>query len=100
MRRLDDNLAVRESPDGGTVMCVHCGTEIGPLAGGEFVTALARRDAAPSEAGPHIWPDPEEYVDAEIVFRQLLCPGCLTAVHSRVVPADHPLPADEYRGWA
>jgi N-methylhydantoinase B len=32
-RRLDDHLAVRESPDGGTVGCVHCGTEIGPLAG-------------------------------------------------------------------
>jgi N-methylhydantoinase B len=99
-RRLDDNLAVRESPAGGTVVCVHCGTEIGPLAGSAFVAALARREVAPTEAGPHIWHDPLEYVDAEIVFRQLCCPGCLTAVNSRVVPVDHPLPADEYRSWA
>ncbi|MFG2304701.1 hydantoinase B/oxoprolinase family protein [Actinacidiphila glaucinigra] len=99
-RRLDDNLALHETPDGGTVVCVHCTTEIGPLAEGAFVEALARREVAPAEAGPHIWHDPSEYVDAEIVFRQLCCPGCLTAVNSRVVPVDHPLPADHYKGWA
>lgn len=99
-RRLDDNLAVRDSPDGGTVVCVHCGTEIGPLAEGSFIAGLARRESAPAEAGPHIWPDPLEYVDAGVVFRQLFCPGCLTAVHSRVVPVGHPLPADYYRRWA
>ncbi|MGI5227921.1 hydantoinase B/oxoprolinase family protein [Actinoallomurus sp. CA-142502] len=98
-RRLDDNLAVLESPDGGTVVCTHCGTGIGPLAGGAFVAALARRDAAPADAGPHIWRDPSVYVDAEIVFRQLFCPGCLTAVYSRVVPVHHPLPDDDYRSW-
>jgi N-methylhydantoinase B len=97
-RRLDDHLAVRESPDGGTVGCVHCGTEIGPLAGSAYVAALARRESAPTEAGPHSWHDPLEYVDAKILFRQLCCPGCLTAVHSRVVPVGHPLPADDYRG--
>jgi len=96
VRRLDDNLAVLAN---GTVACVHCGTEIGPLAGGAFFASLARRDAAPTEAGPHIWHDPLEYVDAEVVFRQLFCPGCLTAVHSRVVPVEHPLPVDEYRHW-
>lgn len=96
-RRLDDNLVVLDS---GTVVCVHCGTEVGPLEGGAFVAGLARRDAAPTEAGPHIWHDPLEYVDAEIVFRQLLCPGCLTAVHSRVVPVDHPVPVDDYRSWS
>ncbi|SFN54223.1 hydantoinase B/oxoprolinase family protein [Actinomadura madurae] len=100
MRRLDDNLAVLETAEGGVVVCVHCGTRIGPLARGAFVAALARRDAHPTEAGPHIWHDPSEYVDAEVVFRQLFCPGCLTAVNSRVVPADHPLPQDEYRNWA
>jgi 2-polyprenyl-6-methoxyphenol hydroxylase-like FAD-dependent oxidoreductase len=96
VRRLDDNLAMLA---GGTVVCVHCGTKIGPLEGGAFVAGLARRDSAPTEAGPHIWHDPVEYVDAEVVFRQLFCPGCLTAVYSRVVPVDHPLPVDEYRSW-
>jgi N-methylhydantoinase B len=28
-------------------------------------------------------------VDDEVVFRQLTCPGCLTAVYSGVVPAAH-----------
>jgi N-methylhydantoinase B len=76
------------------------GTEIGPLDGGGFVAALARRDAPPADAGPHIWRDPSVYVDGEVVFRQLFCPGCLTAVYSRVVPVDHPLPDDDYRSWA
>jgi N-methylhydantoinase B len=40
------------------------------------------------------------YVDAEVVFRQLCCPGCLTAVYSRVVPVDHRLPDDDYRSWS
>jgi N-methylhydantoinase B len=91
---------VLESPGGGTVVCVHCGTRIGPLADGAYVASLARREVAPAEAGPHIWHDPSQYVDAEVVFRQLCCPGCLTAVDSRVVPADHPLPVHHYRGWA
>jgi N-methylhydantoinase B len=98
-RRLDDNLATVESQQGRTVVCVHCGTPIGPVEDCAYVAALARRDAAPSKAGPHIWPDPSVYVDAEIVFRQLFCPGCLTAVYSRVVPVDHPLPNDDYRTW-
>lgn len=99
-RRLDDNLAVLDTAAGKAVACTHCGTELGPLEGGAYVTALARRDAPPTEAGPHIWRDPSVYVDAEVVFRQLFCPGCLTAVYSRVVPVEHPLPDDDYRSWA
>jgi N-methylhydantoinase B len=99
-RRLDDNLAVMDTADGGMVVCGHCGTSIGPVAGGAFVSSLGRRDAAPELAGPHIWRDPSVYVDAEVVFRQLFCPGCLTAVWSRVVPVDHPLPDDVYRAYA
>ena len=50
----------------------------------------------PAAAGPHVWPDPSDYVDQEIVFRQLLCPGCFTAVYSRVAPRSHPLPEEFY----
>jgi N-methylhydantoinase B len=99
-RRLDDNLAVLDTPAGRIVSCTHCDTAIGHLDRGDFVAALARRDAPPTDAGPHIWHDPSVYVDADVVFRQLFCPGCLTAVHSRVVPVDHPLPDDDYRSWA
>ncbi|MCS7476785.1 hydantoinase B/oxoprolinase family protein [Umezawaea endophytica] len=98
-RRLDDNLAVVDSADGPSVACAHCGTVIGPLADGAFFSSLARRDAPPSEAGPHIWSDPSVYTDVPIVFRQLFCPTCLVAVHSRVVPVDHPLPADVFRSF-
>lgn len=98
-RRLDDNLAIVEDGGTRTVACAHCGTLIGRADGGEFVANLARSDRPPSEAGPHIWHDPSVYVDADVVFRQLSCPGCLTAVYSRVVPADHPLPDDVYEAW-
>jgi N-methylhydantoinase B len=95
-RRLDDNLAVVDAAEGRTVGCLHCGTLIGPVADGAFVASLVRSDNPPATAGPHIWADPTVYVDREVVFRQLFCPGCLTAVYSRVVPVDHPLPDDVY----
>jgi N-methylhydantoinase B len=98
--RLDDNLAVVDSASGKSVVCFHCDTVIGPVADGAFVAALAHADSAPTEAGPHIWSDPSVYVDDEIVFRQLFCPGCMTAVYSRVVPVGHPLPDDVYRSFA
>lgn len=99
-RRLDDNFAVVDSPNGGSVFCAHCATVIGPVADGAFVSTLVRTDSLPTEGGPHIWSDPSVYVDDEIVFRQLFCPGCLTVVYSRVVPVGHPLPDDIYRSFA
>lgn len=96
-RVLDDNLAVIDSADGPTVACTHCGTALGAVADGEFFAALAQADAAPTQGGPQIWHDPSVYVDDEVVFRQLFCPGCLTAVYSRVVPVGHALPDDVYR---
>jgi N-methylhydantoinase B len=98
-RRLDDNFAVVDSPDGASVACVHCGEVAGPIADGRFLTSLVRWDAPVTGAGPQIWADPAAYTDAEIVFRRLLCPACLTAVYSRVVPVDHPLPADVFRSF-
>ncbi|MFI7613422.1 hypothetical protein ACIBP6_19545 [Nonomuraea terrae] len=56
-RRRDDNLAVLESPEGGTVVASAAARGIGPLAGGAFVAGPARHDSAPAEAGPHIWHD-------------------------------------------
>ncbi|MBL0885918.1 hydantoinase B/oxoprolinase family protein [Myceligenerans indicum] len=96
--RLDDNLAIVDVDGSETVACTHCGTLIGPAHNSDFVIELIRTDAEPSAAGPHIWHDPSVYVDAEVVFRQLCCPGCATAVYSRVVPVDHPLPEDVYGG--
>lgn len=97
-RQLDDNMAVIRTDGGEIVACLHCGTRIGPLAGSGYVARLARIDAEPAAGGPHIWPDPSVYVDAQVVFRQLCCPGCLAAVYTRVVPIGHPLPDDVYGG--
>jgi len=96
-RVLDDNLAVLETNGAHTVACTHCGTEFGALEDGAFLAALARTDSVPTDGGPQIWHDPTAYTDEEVVFRQLCCPGCLTAVYSRVVPVAHPLPDDVYR---
>ncbi|WP_306204642.1 hydantoinase B/oxoprolinase family protein [Actinoplanes sp. RD1] len=99
-RRLDDNLAVVDTDGGRTVACVHCGELLGPLTDGAYLRQLAQRDAPLGEAGPHIWTDPSAYTDTEVVFRQLFCPSCVTAVYSRVVPVDHPLPTDALRSFA
>ncbi|MEU7813762.1 hydantoinase B/oxoprolinase family protein [Pseudonocardia sp. NPDC049154] len=83
--------------DGATVRCRHCGTGLGTF-GEAYLAALPRLETAPSGAGPHVWADPSTYVDEPVVFRQVLCPGCATALLSQVVPADHPLPADTFAG--
>ena len=80
-RRLDDNLVVLEQRDG----------RVCPLWNRDRARWPGARSSRPwpagtrrrPKAGPHIWHDPLEYVDAEIVFRQLFCPGCLTASFPR-----------------
>jgi len=86
---LDVNVAV----SAGQVLCRHCGTGLGRL-GEPFLAELPRIEASPGTAGPHVWADPSTYVDVPVVFRQVLCPGCATALLSQVVPSDHPLVAD------
>jgi N-methylhydantoinase B len=86
-------LDVNQSLHGRTVRCTHCGTDLGTF-GEAYLAALPRIEGPPSGAGPHVWADPSTYVDVPVVFRQVLCPGCATALASQVVPADHPLPVD------
>ncbi|WP_370588763.1 hydantoinase B/oxoprolinase family protein [Pseudonocardia sp. C8] len=88
--QLDDNQVLGAD---GTVRCRHCGTDLGDL-GEHYLAQLPRVQIPPSGAGPHVWADPSTYIDRDVVFRQVLCPGCATALLSQVVPADHPLPAD------
>jgi N-methylhydantoinase B len=90
-RRLDDNLVQAPAPGGrGTVVaCQHCAEILGSAEPGGTL-ALARYEGPPAEAGPQIIANPADYVDAPVVFRQYCCPSCWTALHSAVVPADHP----------
>ncbi|MDH6288232.1 hydantoinase B/oxoprolinase family protein [Rhodococcus opacus] len=91
-RRIDDNLVIYGNDDDEIVACGHCGQEIGPYSKANYYELLDRFEGPSSNAGPQIWPHPENYVDNEVVFRQLTCPGCATAILSSVVPASHPLP--------
>ncbi|MBJ7289566.1 hydantoinase B/oxoprolinase family protein, partial [Williamsia sp.] len=88
-RRLDDNLAEVSVGDSRVIACAHCGRLLGDDKNGG-VLDLARFEGPSSAAGPQVTSDPTEYVDTAIVFRQLCCPGCWTAIYSGIVPADHP----------
>jgi N-methylhydantoinase B len=85
-RRLDDNLA---EVAGGIVACAHCGHELG-RASADAHLAVAVYEGPSTDAGPQVVSAPTTYVDTQVVFRQLCCPGCYTAIYSNVVPADHP----------
>ena len=83
-RRIDDNLVQA----GTAVACAHCGEQLADTAA-DTELALLRHEGPSTGAGPQILSSPSQYVDDEVVFRQLVCPGCLTAVYSGVVPAAH-----------
>ena len=83
--RLDDNLVA----EGTAVGCAHCGHRLADLTS-DTSLRLAVYEGPSTEAGPQIGSDPSTYVDDEVVFRQLCCPGCWTAVYSGVVPKAHP----------
>jgi N-methylhydantoinase B len=83
-RRLDDNLVIA----GTRVGCAHCGHQLADLSTSSRLE-LAIFEGPSTTAGPQITSDPATYVDDDVVFRQLCCPSCWTAVHSVVVPRDH-----------
>ncbi len=88
-RRLDDNLAEVTIGDTRAIACAQCGRLLGDDKNNATLD-LARFEGPSSTAGPQVTSDPREYVDAPVVFRQLCCPGCWTAIYSGIVPADHP----------
>ncbi|MCF8570416.1 hydantoinase B/oxoprolinase family protein [Gordonia sp. HY002] len=87
-RRIDDNLAQLTVGGVKMIACAHCGQILGDTDSGQLT--LAHYEGPSSDVGPQVISAPEEYVDAEIVFRQQCCPGCFTAVYSGIVPTDHP----------
>lgn len=70
------------------VACGHCGQQRAEL-GTDAELQLSRFDGPSSAAGPSVLSGPGRYVDDEIVFRQLACPGCHAAIYSGIVPKDH-----------
>lgn len=71
--------------DDGALACAHCGhgLEGGPA---DYVSKLPRYETSVDAAGPHIGLDSRTFVDADVVFRQFICPKCATAFHTEVVP--------------
>lgn len=87
-RRINDNLSEVLIGDARVIACTHCGRRLGDTKSGKL--SLAKYEGPSSEAGPQVTSPPSQYIDAEVVFRQQYCPGCLSAVYSGIVPADHP----------
>lgn len=87
VERIDDNVSrIRE--DGKLkVICNHC-SRVLVEDGEEYVPTLARYDGPVAMAGPQVSPESQQYIDAEVTFRQFCCPGCFTAFSTLVVPTD------------
>jgi N-methylhydantoinase B len=79
MTRLNDNVEI----DGGTARCAHCRAVLAE-AGEPFLHRALLRRGDISLAGPHVQPVIPSFVDREVEFRQLLCPGCGTALQTEV----------------
>jgi N-methylhydantoinase B len=88
--QLDDNVVL--DADGST-SCRHCGTALGSRHDGLLARALTR-ERPPSAAGPHIRVPAATFVDRAMVLRHRLCPGCLVALATEIVPVGEP----EWRG--
>jgi N-methylhydantoinase B len=88
-KRIDDNLIAINAGGAKIIACAHCGRELGDPRTGPALN-LAEFEGPTSLAGSQVTANPGFYVDDEVVFRQLCCPGCWTAIYSGVVPATHP----------
>lgn len=77
-RLIDDNLV---SGDDARVACRHCGQVLGD-ADNQLHLAAISGDSA--QAGAGVRTSPDVFVDDPVTFQQLLCPSCLTAVHTTI----------------
>jgi len=87
-RRLDDNLVEVDTDESPVVACRHCGRTLGDT--DSRVLRLARYQGPSEAAGRQVTSAPGLYVDSDVTFRQLCCPGCWTAIYSGIVPSEHP----------
>ncbi|HET6733388.1 hydantoinase B/oxoprolinase family protein [Mycobacterium sp.] len=81
---LNVNVAVHTTDSGDVVVCKHCGHEIG-TASAEPLEGLTLREGPITEAGPGVLGQATDYVDQALIFHQLSCPRCATAMHTSVV---------------
>jgi N-methylhydantoinase B len=55
--------------------CSSCAELLGP-ANANFKLAACYRDLSPPQVDSHLYPDPAQFGDADIILRQYFCPGC------------------------
>src|SRR5262249_50928460 len=67
--------------------CAACGELLGSEAE-DFKAAAAVYDRNPAEVDPAIYPEPSQFCDEQIVFRQTLCPGCGELFNTEVCKAE------------
>lgn len=76
--------------DDGSLACAHCthALEGGPT---DYVSRLPHYESTVDAAGPQVFAGSRVFVDADVIFRQYICPGCATAFLTEVVPVgrDH-----------
>jgi N-methylhydantoinase B len=85
LKEVDENVIIAEKDGNQVLKCAHCGYIIAD-ADQNYPDHLLFYEGSVSEAGPQIYPHPEHYVDAKVVFRQYYCPGCYIAFITQVVP--------------
>ena len=83
--RVNENIGRRIEGDTQVLFCTHCGQELSGNAD-DYLSKLPIYEGPLTEAGPQVFADSKEFVDAPVVFRQYYCPGCYTVFLTEVVP--------------
>lgn len=84
-----DQLVIERSDDGYVTSCRRCSTVIGP-ATENYKDHAARYDGALTELDPELFVDPAEEIDADVVYRSYLCPGCGVLLDNELTLRDDP----------
>jgi N-methylhydantoinase B len=82
---IDENLTLTVAENGSFFKCSICNNVL-CSATENYTDHVLKYDGAPKEAGPNICSNPKQFVDADIVFRQLYCPFCYTLLSTEIVP--------------
>lgn len=87
--QVDGNVVLVDNDNSSVAVCRHCGYEFGP-SGAHYREHLTRRESRADAAGPGIRSDAANYVDSQMAFTELFCPGCATLFETQVRPSDTP----------
>ncbi len=82
---IDDNLASISLENEVRVACRHCGEILSDSENRLHVSSIMAESAA---AGPIVRSRPEMFIDTPVQFQQFICPGCATALHTSISPAN------------